>query len=967
MTGTNDVPVITSSAQSGAVAEDGTLTATGQVTASDADNGAVLAFSGDATGSHGGFAINAGTGAWTYTLDNGAAQSLAEGETVTETFTVTVTDEHGATTTQDVTVTVTGTNDVPIISGDDAASVRKDNGLDANGMLNASGALTIADADTGEVGFVAQSGTAGLYGTFTIDANGNWSYSADNDHTGIQALGADETLTETFAVTSLDGTENAVTITINTNVIQGTSGNDTLPGTNGNDIIIGLNGADYVYGQDGNDIIYGGGGADYLRGYADDDTIFGGDGGDRLTGDAGNDILHGGSGGDEIRGGTGNDILYGDGEGSGQYGSGSDELYGDTGDDLLFADQYDTIMNGGADTDTLSFEGSGGQFTIDLDTGEALYGGTLFGRVYNVENVIGGDGNDLIAGDANDNVLEGGDGNDSLYGRQGADELIGGAGEDCLYGGNGADVLTGGDDSDTFVFSSGVDTITDFDSASDFLDFSPQIDLVSFDELMSHATIGGSGGHITMTVTNSAGTTAGRFLFENLTVGVDDIWDHVNEDNTIFDPVRVEEIDVGEADEDGSSVTIDLLDVPTNPDYAGLLSANNISVVDTNNNSIAFVENGDGTISIDTTQLSYLVAGETLGIAVSYDIYNGTTNMGSNTATLNINGQSTAASLLASAIDDAAYADATQRFVLPNDGDFNGEGDHHIVDQIERAAGSGNVSLTLSASDLFNDPDSPLGGLSINAVYSVTYDSNGTIQYDDVTSSTSISLSGNVLSTGAGLAQGYYLVALNTEDTVQPGLDSDDAYVFVNVTGEQSGGSGGNTLNGTDYDDGIEGRGGNDTINGYGGNDTLNGNGDNDTINGGAGNDTIAGGDNIDLLNGGEGDDVIDGGNGKDTLMGGAGDDFLTGGNGADEFFFFAQDGEDTITDFDRNDSDMIYLSRDLVGSGTTAADVVNNATLTATGVDLTFDDGTIIHLEGLGSGYSSWLADHIDIFNLSI
>ncbi|MBO6726528.1 MAG: VCBS domain-containing protein, partial [Rhizobiaceae bacterium] len=79
VTGTNDVPVITSSAQSGAVAEDGTLTATGQVTASDADNGAVLAFSGDATGSHGGFAINAGTGAWTYTLDNGAAQSLAEG------------------------------------------------------------------------------------------------------------------------------------------------------------------------------------------------------------------------------------------------------------------------------------------------------------------------------------------------------------------------------------------------------------------------------------------------------------------------------------------------------------------------------------------------------------------------------------------------------------------------------------------------------------------------------------------------------------------------------------------------------------------------------------------------------------------------------------------------------------------------------------------------------------------------
>ena len=44
-------------------------------------------------------------------------QALAQGETVTDTFNVQVTDEHGATATQPVTVTVTGHNDAPVITG----------------------------------------------------------------------------------------------------------------------------------------------------------------------------------------------------------------------------------------------------------------------------------------------------------------------------------------------------------------------------------------------------------------------------------------------------------------------------------------------------------------------------------------------------------------------------------------------------------------------------------------------------------------------------------------------------------------------------------------------------------------------------------------------------------------------------------------------------------------------------------
>ena len=58
-----------------------------------------------------------GAGVWTYTLDNATAQSLAGGETATETFTVTATTADGESVTQSVTVTVTGAEDAPVITG----------------------------------------------------------------------------------------------------------------------------------------------------------------------------------------------------------------------------------------------------------------------------------------------------------------------------------------------------------------------------------------------------------------------------------------------------------------------------------------------------------------------------------------------------------------------------------------------------------------------------------------------------------------------------------------------------------------------------------------------------------------------------------------------------------------------------------------------------------------------------------
>ncbi|MGX5844399.1 beta strand repeat-containing protein, partial [Mesorhizobium sp. ArgA1] len=206
ITGTNDGPVIISAPQSGSVTEDTQLTASGQVQASDVDSGATRAYSGNATGAYGSFAVDVATGQWTYTLDNANHQNLAQGESHTETFTVTVTDDKGAITTQDVTVTINGTNDGAVLSAD-VKNLTEGNTAAA---ISTSGTLTISDVDSPQT-FVAQAGSVGAYGTFAINAAGAWTYTASSAHNEFVA---GTTYTDTFNVVSADGTPTTVTVNI---------------------------------------------------------------------------------------------------------------------------------------------------------------------------------------------------------------------------------------------------------------------------------------------------------------------------------------------------------------------------------------------------------------------------------------------------------------------------------------------------------------------------------------------------------------------------------------------------------------------------------------------------------------------------------------------------------------------------------------------------------------------------------
>ncbi len=57
--------------------------------------------------------------------------------------------------------------------------------------------------------------SANGYGSYTIDASGHWTYTLDNANPAVNALNVGGTLSDTFTVTTVDGTSQVVTVTIN--------------------------------------------------------------------------------------------------------------------------------------------------------------------------------------------------------------------------------------------------------------------------------------------------------------------------------------------------------------------------------------------------------------------------------------------------------------------------------------------------------------------------------------------------------------------------------------------------------------------------------------------------------------------------------------------------------------------------------------------------------------------------------
>lgn len=129
-----------------------------------------------------------------------------------------------------------------------------------------------------------------------------------------------------------------------------------------------------------------------------------------------------------------------------------DELrtIGGPGDDVLIGNADNNRLRGRGGNDRLV--GLGGDDTLIGDLGNDV----LLGGAGN-DTLLGGKGNDRLEGGAGNDILQGGPGNDRLNGGDGNDVLIGGPGRDTLRGGKGNDILIGGRGADNLFGGAGRD------------------------------------------------------------------------------------------------------------------------------------------------------------------------------------------------------------------------------------------------------------------------------------------------------------------------------------------------------------------------------------------------------------------------------------------------------------------------------------------------------------------------------
>jgi len=135
--------------------------------------------------------------------------ALAAGDEIIDTFDYAIQLGNGALSWANVTLVVKGSNDAASISGAATGTLTED---DTNPVT---GVLTVSDPDHGEshTKSVTNGASIGGLGTYSIDADGHWSYKVNN--AAVQYLNNNQSATDTFIVDSLDGTAHqTVTITI---------------------------------------------------------------------------------------------------------------------------------------------------------------------------------------------------------------------------------------------------------------------------------------------------------------------------------------------------------------------------------------------------------------------------------------------------------------------------------------------------------------------------------------------------------------------------------------------------------------------------------------------------------------------------------------------------------------------------------------------------------------------------------
>ncbi|MEM9154810.1 MAG: hypothetical protein AAGB13_07185 [Cyanobacteria bacterium P01_F01_bin.33] len=464
-------------------------------------------------------------------------------------------------------------------------------------------------------------------------------------------------------------------------------------------------------------------------------------------------------------------------------------------------------------------------------------------------------GDDFVRGFKGNDLIEGGWGNDWLTGNSGHDDVSGGKGSDNLSGGSGSDIFVGSEDDDYFI----VDDRSLVENNVDIIvDFQDELDKI----LMSQSELE-SGSSIEDIEISSAPDVLVEAWFEALIA-----------ENRIVETADGVRIDLFE----GGYILLLGLEIDR-------LSANDFLPA-----IPKYLNRFDESTSAASQQSE-----------IDFDDIVASVDLASSASTLAVNniasGDNTSTDFIGAGLTvEDSFSSINGSVFAASDPDPAAQPNPELFPQILEGSNGAEKLLGqdgIDVIDALEGDDSIDGRHGIDIMYGGH--GNDTMQGG----------------TGDDFAFG------GADDDDLSGDKGNDAVFGDRGNDVISGGSGKDTLNGGIGDDLLSGDGGNDSLRGESGADTLLGGNGDDTLDGGEGNDILMGASIEDLLQGVSGHNELIGGEGIDTLLGGFGDDVLWGGPsnddltgnwGSDTFVLAAEEGIDTITDF-QDGVDRLRLS----------------------------------------------------------
>jgi Ca2+-binding RTX toxin-like protein len=834
----------------------------------------------------------------------------------------------------------------------------------------------------------------------------------------------------TLSGTAASGTGNELG-----NTIIGTASGNTLSGLDGDDRLVGNGGSDTLIGGKGNDSFVvdslddtvteaASEGTDTVEASVDwtlgvnlenliltgsamtgtgnslDNRIVGNDLANTLVGGAGNDTLDGGKGNDTLSGGSGDDVYVVDGadtiteaaaEGIDQVlasvsyslaanvenltltGNAAIDGTGNSLDNQILGNAAGNRLDGGAGKDILKGGQGADIYVVDnvddqvsenenegIDRIEASLSWTLGANLENLAltgaGAIDGTGNALdneIIGNATANVLSGKEGND---------RLIGGGGADTMKGGSGDDIYVVTDASATVVElgNEGYDKV----EANVTYVLAANVEELA---LQGINAIDGSGNDDNnrifgnVAVNTLTGGKGDDYLDGGK--GGDTLIGGEGSDTYIVDDAGDTETELSDGGYDtvyasvshtiGANVEVLVLTGTGNIDGTGSNVANTIIGNDGNNRldgelgaDILIGGIGDDTYLVDNLSDTVIEEWESgIDTVMSSESY----TLGSNLENLTLLGAG-AINATGNALDNRIVGNAAANILL---GDFGN-------DVLEGGAGADTLD----------------GGFGINTASYKSSNAAVTLYASGITIS-----SGGYWSSGGSLRDPYWVPYVSY---VVYGSGGDAEGDVLKLISNLEGSNFNDTLNGDDYENRLDGGLGADTLNGGAGNDTLVVDNQGDVVSGGLGVDTVEatisytitaadvenlslfGKENLagtgnaldNIITGNEGANTLDGGSGNDILIGSLGADTLKGNAGIDSASYVnAKEGlTANLADASKNTGEALGDSYDqiegLVGSGF-------NDILTGNTGDNRLDGGAGADLLTGGTGNDTYVVDH--------